>query len=179
MHLRDRWIKKIVWSGKICTVSSKNVCRLFEACGLDLKSTRDINASLLLDLSWKLFTQDSQCSLLFQQRFLSFGLPQSRYFKSSIWPGVKEFLSTVLENSVWIVGNGENINHWLDNWMGATLVSILNPPPSMYALLKTNLHSVIDNGRWQVLLSLLNYPTVAESILQITLTVTPLTDTTF
>ena len=68
LHMLDRWIKKFVWSGdiytrKICTISWKNVCRPFEAGGLDLKPTRDINASLLLHLSWKLFTQDSSCSL--------------------------------------------------------------------------------------------------------------------
>jgi len=182
LHRLDRWIKKFVWSGdiytrKICTISWKNVCRPSKAGGLDLKSTQDINASLLLHLSWKLFTQDSQCFLLFQKRFLSYGLPRSHYFKSSIWPGVKEYLSTVLESSVWIIGNGENIDLWLDNWMGATLVSILQSPPSMYPHLKTKVHSVIDNGRWQLLPSLLNYPTVAESILKITLPVTPLLDT--
>ena len=71
LQMLDRWIKNFVWSGdiytrKICTISWKDVCRPWEAGGLDLKSTRSSNASLLLHLSWKLFAQDSQCSLLFQ-----------------------------------------------------------------------------------------------------------------
>ena len=161
---------------KICTVSWNYVCRPWENGGLDLKSTRSINASLLLHLSWKLFTQDSQRSTLFQQRFISFGTPRSRYFKSSIWPGVKEFFNTVTKNSVWIIGNGEKINLWLDNWMGSSLVSTLNTPPNMYPFLTAKLQSIIINGRWQLLPSLLNYPTVTDSIKKITLPITPLPD---
>jgi len=64
----------------------------------------------------------------------------------------------------WIIG-------WEQLWS-----LFLTPPPSMYPLLKTKLQSVIVNGRWQLLPSLLNYPTVADRILKITLSVTPLLD---
>jgi len=173
--------KNFVWSGdiftrKICTVSWNQVCLPWEFGGLDLKSTRTINSSLLLHLSWKLFTQDSQCSWLFQQRFLSFGIPRTRYFKSSIWPGVREYLSTVNENSVWIVGNGNDINLWLDNWMGTPLVSLLNTPVHMYSSLTAKLSSLMVNGKWQIPKPLIDFPTVAEQTLNITLPVTPLPD---
>jgi len=112
LHMLDRWIKFFVWSGdihtrKICTVSWKYVCCPWENGGLNLRSRRAINASLLLNLSWKLFCQESQCSTLFQQQFISCGTPRSRYFKASIWTGVKEFFNMVTENSVWIIGTGE------------------------------------------------------------------------
>jgi len=170
LHMLDRWIKNFVWSGdintrKICTVSWNQVCLSWDSRGLDLKSTRSINASLLLHLSWNLFTQESQCSSLFQHYFLSFGLPRSCYFKSSIWPGVREYVSTVSENSIWIIGNGEKINLWLDNWMGVTLVSALNSPPHLFPHLTAKLQTVITNGRWQLLPSILDYPLVAESLL--------------
>jgi len=83
---------------------------------------------------------------------------------------------TVLENSIWIIGTSEKINLWLDNWMGATLVSTLNSPSSMYPHLTSKLQSVIVNGKWQPIPSILNYPTVAANILKITLPVTPLSD---
>jgi len=177
----DRWIKNFVWSGdiftrKICTVSWNQVCLPWEFGGLDLKSTRTINSSLLLHLSWKLFTQDSQCSWLFQQRFLSFGIPRTRYFKSSIWSGVREYLNTVNENSVWIIGNGNDINLWLDNWMGTPLVSLLNPPVHMYSSLTAKLSSVMVNGKWQIPKALIDFPSVAEQTLNITLPITPLPD---
>jgi hypothetical protein len=89
---------------------------------------------------------------------------------------VKEFLTTVSENSIWIIGNGEKKNLWLDNWMGATLISILNSTPNIFPYLTAKLQSVNINGRWQLLPSLMNYPMVAANILKITLPVTPLLD---
>jgi len=54
----------------------------------------------------------------------------------------------VLDNSTWLIGNGNNNNLWLDNRMGASLVSILNPPPAIYPSLTAKLASVIVDGRW-------------------------------
>ena len=115
LNMLDKLIKNFIWSGdihtrKICTIAWKQVCLPWDSGGLDLKSTRSINSSLLLHLSWQLFTQDSPCSQLFQKRFISFGLPRNRFFKSSIWRGVHEFLPLVSENSTWIIGTGKNIN---------------------------------------------------------------------
>jgi len=42
----------------------------------------------------------------------------------------------------------------------------------MYPYLTAKLQTIIVNGRWQLLPSLLNFPTVAESIQKITLPVT-------
>jgi len=75
-----------------------------------------------------------------------------------------------------IVGNGEKINLWPDNWLGAPLVSILNGPSTMFPLLTARLHSIIENGRWQNIPSILHYPTVAGSILNISLPLSPLMD---
>ena len=181
LKMLDRWIKKFIWSGdiytrKICTVSWKQVCLPWHSGGLDLKSTRSINSSLLLHLSWNLFTQDSQRSKLFQKRFLSFGTPRNRHFKSSIWPGVREFLSVVNENTVWIIGNGSSINLWRDNWMGTPLVTLFNVPPSRFPTLDDKLDSIIDHGKWQIPKPLIDFPTVAESALKIILPMTPLAD---
>lgn len=113
---------------------------------------------------------------MFQLRFLSHGLPRNRYFKSSIWPGVREFLNKVKENSVWIVGNGKDINLWLDNWMGTSLVGLLNTPSSMFSSLTMTLDAVINNGKWQIPSPLIDFPNVAEAISNITLPVSPLPD---
>lgn len=63
------------------------------------------------------------------------------------------FFNTVTENSVWIIDNSEQINFWLDNWMGSSLVSTLNTPPNMYPYLTAKFQSIIVNGRWQLLRS--------------------------
>ena len=173
LNMLDKLIKKIIWSGdihtrKICTVSWKQVCLPWDSGGLDLKSTRSINSSLLLHLNWQVFTQDSPCSQLFQNRFISLGLLRNWYFKSSIWLGVREFLPVVFENSIWIIGMGNNINLWLDNWMGSTLVALLDIPTELFSSLDASLASVISNGKWQIPSFILDHPMVAANILDVT-----------
>lgn len=177
----DQWIKKFVWSGdiftrKIYTVSWKQICLPWESGGLDLKSTRSTNSTLLLHLSWKLFTQNTQCSQILQQRFLSFGLPRNRYIKSSIWPGVRDFLPMVNENSVSIVGLGTAINLWMDNWSGISLAARLNVLSHMFPALDAKLASIIVAGKWKIPIVLCNIPLLAEAILSIVIPVTPLED---
>jgi len=101
LNLLDQWIKNFIWRGditytKICTVALRTICLSWEAEGLDLKPTCVINCSLLLHLSWNLVNDDSQCALMVRQRFLSYGRPILHHFKSSVWQGVKEHMTTVL-----------------------------------------------------------------------------------
>jgi len=112
LKLLDRWINFFVWSGdtyvlKIYTVKWHTVYLPWEVGGLDLKPTRLINNSLLLQLSWKMHSQDSQCATLFRHRYFCNGIPQRSYIKSSVWLGIKLHMDTVLENSIWLIGNGE------------------------------------------------------------------------
>lgn len=80
------------------------------------------------------------------------------------------------ENFEWIIGNGNNINLWLDNWMGTPLVTLFNVPPSMFPTLDEKLDSIIVHGKWQIPKPLIDFPTVAENALKIMLLVTPLAD---
>jgi len=89
---------------------------------------------------------------------------------------VREFLNLVNENSVWIIGNNNDINLWLDNWMGTSLVSLLNIPMHMYLSLTVKLPTVIVDGKWQIPRPLIDVPVVVEKIVNSTLPVTPLSD---
>jgi hypothetical protein len=53
--------------------------------GLDLKSTRLINESLILKLVWNLLATESQWAVHLKRRFFSNGKPFNHYFKSSVW----------------------------------------------------------------------------------------------
>lgn len=89
---------------------------------------------------------------------------------------MKEFLNVVNENSVWIIGNGNNINLWLDNWLGTSFVSLLNILMHMYTSLTVKVATVIADGKWQIPRPLIDFPAVAEQALNITLPVSPLPD---
>ncbi|KAF1884404.1 hypothetical protein Lal_00035535 [Lupinus albus] len=54
--------------------------------------------------------------------------PSARYFKPSIWHGIRDNWVLANLNSIWLVGDGLQINLWRDNWIGDSLVDILGIP---------------------------------------------------
>jgi len=78
------------------------MCRSCAEGGLDIKPTRLINEALILKLSWDLIATETQWSILFKKRFFSNGQSSMRYFKSSVWSGIKVHIGTILINSLWI-----------------------------------------------------------------------------
>lgn len=160
----NTWIKKFIWSGdintrKVCTVAWKKLCKPWDEGGLDLRSTQEINAGLLLRLGWRCYAHDSQWSHLFHNRFFVAGRPLTRHFSSSIWPGIPNHFDTIIGNSMWIVGSGENINMWSD-----TLLSLLELPDTLAPSLLGKVSSLISNGQWDLPHGLLSIPLVADRI---------------
>jgi hypothetical protein len=151
LRLLDSWIKNFIWSGdvltrKVCTVAWKDMSRSWAEGGLDIKPTRLINEALILKLSWDLLAEDNQWSNLLKRRYFSYGQPSKRYFKSSVWSGIKAHIGTVLMNSVWIVGTGDRINFWTDNWLGEPLVDLLGLEVELHGHLQGRLSEAIVNG---------------------------------
>jgi len=118
--------------------------------GLDLKPTRLVNEALMLQLAWKLVSEDSQWTILLCSRYFSNGRPIQDYFKSSIWCGIKPHIATVIANSLWVVGTGEKIHFWIDNWLGEPLVDILHIDPLVYINFTGLVSDVISNGALSV-----------------------------
>jgi len=48
---------------------------------------------------------------------------------------------------MWIVGSGENINMWNDNWLDDTLLSVLDLPNMLASSLLGKMSSLISNGQ--------------------------------
>jgi len=151
LRLLDSWIKKFIWSGdvltkKVCTVTWKVMCRPWAEGGLDIKPTRLNNEALILKFSWDIITKEIQWSNLFKLRYLSNGQQSKRYFKSSVWSGIKVHIGTVLLNSLWIIGTGDRIHLWTDNWLGEPLVDLVSLDAEFHGRLKGMLSEVIMNG---------------------------------
>ena len=141
LRLLDSWIKNFIWSGdvlakKVCTVSWSVMCRSWAEGGLDIKSMRLMNEALILKLAWDFRTTESQWTAIVKRRYFTHGQPIMRYCQSSIWPGIRAHLGTIMANSVWVVGTGENINFWTNNWLGDPLVDLLNLDIDFHAHLK-------------------------------------------
>jgi hypothetical protein len=81
------------------------MCRSWAEGGLNIKPTRLINDALILKFVWGLRTKENQWTSLFKRRYFTHGHPNMRYCKSSIWSVIKSQIATVLDNSIWVVGD--------------------------------------------------------------------------
>jgi hypothetical protein len=141
--------------------------------GLDLKPTRLINESLILQLAWHFSSGDSQWAELLRKRLIKNGTPLQHYFQSSVWCGIKEHMGTIISNSIGIVGTGANIKLWTDNWLGNRMVDLLH---ILHKHLISSVTDVIVDGGWNLPLEVMAAPGVANRIHSMVLPTTPLSD---
>lgn len=118
----DRCIRNFIWSGNMCKrklviVAWQKLCSPVSSGGLRLRSLRAINEAAMLKLRWGMLSSQSHWSLLLKCRFLRHNKPVGHYAKSSIWPGVRQFINSTLEGSYWHLGDGSNIKFWKDQWL--------------------------------------------------------------
>jgi len=111
---------------------------------------------------------------MFRQRFLSYGRPILHHFKSSVWLGVREHISTVIVHSLWLIGDGSQINFLIDNWLGTPLATIFNISHSRQLI--CTLSDFIIDGKLQLPGCFLMNPLVEASVQNIVLPVSPLSD---
>jgi hypothetical protein len=89
------------------------------------------------------------------------------HISSSIWSSVKEEYPVILDNSLWLLGNGKDINFWTDNWCGSSLVDLFNIPTQTSQHLSATVSDFILNGSWQfppALLQHFNFSHILQNI---------------
>ncbi|CAL0327882.1 unnamed protein product [Lupinus luteus] len=124
-----------------------------------------MNRASLLKLTWDMRSSPQDWACFYRQRFGCNWSPSTRFFKSSIWPGIKENWYTSSNNAIWLVGEGHGVNFWLDNWIGEPIVDLLNIPMHLQPSLKANCSSFIDGSRWIIPTVLKNFsPSICNSI---------------
>ncbi|PON76692.1 hypothetical protein PanWU01x14_033780, partial [Parasponia andersonii] len=69
--------------------------------GLGLRDPRILNAALLKKLSWSLLTDDSFIFRFLRGRFFSNGFTQYRFWKSSIRCGLRSYIQSLIDESIW------------------------------------------------------------------------------
>jgi len=75
----------------------------------------------LLKLAWNFAYSNRPWSLLLKVRVLKSKYElRMVYRSSSLWLAIKQFYSTILYYTFWIVGTGSFINSWNDKWCDTT-----------------------------------------------------------
>jgi ribonuclease HI len=98
----------------------------------------------------------------------------SYHIFSSIWSSIKHKFEEVSKNSVWQLGNGENIRFWLDSWCGVPLVTALSIPAHLHHLLQSTVDNFIVNFKWSIPLCILNaYPQLQSFLDNVTIPLVP------
>lgn len=64
---------------------------------------------------------------------------------SSVWTGCKGLFSVVEDHMSWLIGNGENIKFWTDNWCGKKLIDIVQLPFNLQRNLQAKLSDFIHD----------------------------------
>ncbi|XP_019433239.1 PREDICTED: uncharacterized protein LOC109340119 [Lupinus angustifolius] len=124
----DKGIRNFIWSRdigtrKLVTVDWNKVCAPITQGGLGLRSIKMLNKVSLLHLAWDMRCDNQDWAIFYRNRFGHYKDPPNRHFKSSIGSGIKENWSITSTNSIWLIGNGENVNFWKENWLGSSLLA--------------------------------------------------------
>ncbi|XP_019422999.1 PREDICTED: uncharacterized protein LOC109332473 [Lupinus angustifolius] len=165
----DSSIRNFIWSGdtktrKIVTVAWAKICIPKKAGGLGLRSIKKIHQASLIKLAWNMLNSNQQWAAFFRERFGTYW-SINRYFKSSIWPGIKSNLSIAMNQSVRLIGNGKDTSFWRDNWIGSPIVDLLNIPDHIHPKLISSVADFSANNAWTIPQELFDkFPEVASSI---------------
>ncbi|XP_019418539.1 PREDICTED: uncharacterized protein LOC109329320 [Lupinus angustifolius] len=149
----DCCIRNFIWSGdtkvkKLITVAWHKVCCPIKEGGLGIRSIKLLNEATMVKLAWEMNSSQQEWANYYRSRFCRNKEPKTSYIKSSIWPGIRKHWHVILENSIWLLGNGSNIRYWGDNWLGKTLVDLLGIPNQISSALLAKIPDFIQDSAW-------------------------------
>ncbi|KAK2364421.1 hypothetical protein QL285_089294 [Trifolium repens] len=151
----EKCIRNFIWSGdldkrKLVTVSWKKLCRPLAQGGLNVRSLTHLNKASNLRLCWSMTNSQASWAVLLRDRVFRKGKAIRYHISSSLWSSIKEEFGVIKDNSVWLLGNGANINFWLDNWCGDPLAEQLHIPVPLRGSLSSTVSDFICNGQWSI-----------------------------
>jgi ribonuclease HI len=178
----ERSIRNFIWSGdidkrKLVTVSWKKVCRPYSQGGLNIRSLKVLNSASNLKLCWNMLNSDLSWAQLLRDRVIRDRKSVQHHIYSSIWGSIKDEFPVIMNNSFWLLGDGNDINFWTDSWCGDPLTLQLNIPDHISQFLSSKVSDFIFNGEWFIPAQLLQaFPTLLSIVSQVTIPVVPSND---
>ena len=121
-----QWCQNFIWTGdilkkSITTVNWATICSPLDNGGLKIINLHHENYAYLLKLAWNFAYSNKPWSLLLKTRVLKSKYEfKMVYRSSSLWHGIKQSYSTILNYTFWTVGTSTFINLWNDKWCSTT-----------------------------------------------------------
>ncbi|XP_057770827.1 uncharacterized protein LOC130990624 [Salvia miltiorrhiza] len=150
----DSACRNFIWSGDIRkrpphAVSWEKVCALKEEGGLGIRSFAMMNEAFLMKLAWKIIKGKGFGFDLMKNRYLdTFGRPRASALASSIWGGVKSLVPDLIDESYCLLGAGDSVYFWNDDWMGYKIADKLNIPSFIKSRLSQTVADYFYDGMW-------------------------------
>jgi hypothetical protein len=120
------------------------------------------------DLSW---------AQLLRDRVIRDRKTIQHHIYSSLWGSIKDEFPVIMNNSFWLLGDGNDINFRTDCWCGDPLAMQLNIPDHISQFLSSKVSDFIFNGEWTIPVQLLQaFPALLSIVSQITIHVVPSND---
>ena len=163
-------IRNFLWSGssktsKLVTVAWSKCCTPKEDGGLGLRDPSILNEALLKKLAWSLMTSDSFVYRFLRDRFFSNGFEQRRFWKSSVWCGLRSHIKPLVAESIWAVGRHSKVRFWKNNWLGTPLVDMISYNDNMEPRMETVVGDVSSGYEWSLPNSFIsNFPQIVDEI---------------
>lgn len=104
----------------------------------------------MMKLCWDLVSTNEQWVVMLRSRILKDHMPISHHISSSVWSGLKPFISSVSIHSRWILGNGCSINFWKDRWLSSPIVDFLQIPVHLHKHLNALVKDFIKDSCWTI-----------------------------
>ncbi|XP_057811506.1 uncharacterized protein LOC131025735 [Salvia miltiorrhiza] len=150
----DRKCRNFIWSRHVdkkpsCPVSWSRVCASRSKGGLGVRSFSAMNRNFLMKMAWRLVQGRDFASSVLATRYLSrFGYAKMHLTSSPFWTGVREHVSSLVNDSYSYIGTGEHIYFWHDDWLGYKLADKLHIPLFMRDFLQQAVSDYFYDGVW-------------------------------
>ncbi|XP_056695811.1 uncharacterized protein [Spinacia oleracea] len=128
---RNFFWKQTFKSNSTPLISWDTICKPKSLGGLGLRRTRPLNKAFLAKLGWKILQDNNNLwTSIVRKKYLS----NTSFFnckpnpqQSQIWRDILKQRDILRKGIRWKIGNGKDINFWLDNWaMKKSLLTALN-----------------------------------------------------
>jgi len=124
-----------------------------------------------------LFNSDEKWAIIIRSRVFRDRKHVAHHISSSIWSSVKNEYSAILDNSTFLIGNGEDIYFWTDRWCGPPLCDIFHLPAHIHNSLTSRVSDYMIEDQWIIPWQLqLQYPSLRQIVEKIVIPFEPKPD---